>query len=140
MEGRPRVAPQPTRNQDLRGVPVGRKKFVEHELDSRAICHAELLEKIPSVNDLQCAWFILLYCGVSRANFFIRVVRLLSTSRRETRGAKSGVASPLWSQRQYQNPPGPSPRCPCLQEVWGAATVSDRGTQRTGPVGRTPAR
>ena len=33
------------------GVPVGRKEFVEHELDSRATSHAELLEKIPSVKD-----------------------------------------------------------------------------------------
>ena len=56
------------------GVPVGRKEFIEHELDSRATCHAELLEKIPYVKDLQCAWLILLYCGVSRANFFIRAV------------------------------------------------------------------
>ena len=37
------------------GVPVGRKEFVVHELDSRATCHAELLEKIPFVKDLQCA-------------------------------------------------------------------------------------
>ena len=56
------------------GVPVGRKEFIEHELDSRATCHAELLEKIPNVKDLQCAWLILLCCGVSRANFFIRAV------------------------------------------------------------------
>ena len=56
------------------GVPVGRKEFVEHELESRANTHAELLEKIPRVKDLQCAWLILLYCGVSRAIFFIRAV------------------------------------------------------------------
>ena len=48
------------------GTPVGRKEFVEHELESRANTHAELLEKIPHVKDLQCAWLILLYCGVSR--------------------------------------------------------------------------
>ena len=56
------------------GIPVGRKEFIEHELESRANTHAELLEKIPRVKDLQCAWLILLYCGVSRANFFIRAV------------------------------------------------------------------
>ena len=56
------------------GVPVGRKEFVEHELESKASSHAELLEKTPRVKDLQCAWLIPLYCGVSRANFFIRAV------------------------------------------------------------------
>ena len=53
---------------------MGRKEFVVHELDSRATCHAELLEKIPFVKDLQCAWLILLRCGVSRTNFSIRAV------------------------------------------------------------------
>ena len=52
----------------------GIKILVEHELESKARSHAELLEKIPRVKDLQCAWLILLYCGVSRANFFIRAV------------------------------------------------------------------
>ena len=102
------------------GVPVGRKEFIEHELDSRATCHAELLEKIPYVKDLQCAWLILLYCGVSRANFFIRAVspdcslQFATDTRR-----KSGDALPLQSaccQRQFQIPPKPLPRCPCLQE------------------------
>ena len=63
----------PTRNQDL-GCSVSRKEFVEHEFESRASSHAELLEKILRVRDLQCAWLILLYCGVSRANNFIRAV------------------------------------------------------------------
>ena len=56
------------------GTPVGRREFGEHELESRANTHAELLEKIPCVKDLQCVWLILLYCGVSRGNFFIRAV------------------------------------------------------------------
>ena len=64
----------PLSQQGIKILGVGRKEFVEHELDSRATCHAELLEKIPSVKDLQCAWLILLYCGVSSANFFIRAV------------------------------------------------------------------
>ena len=71
------------------GIPVGKKEFVEHT-------HAELLEKIPRVKDLQCAWSILLYCGVSRANFFIRAVSPDHSLQfaRDTR-SKSGVASPL---------------------------------------------
>ena len=66
--------PQGQQGIKILGVPVGRKEFLEHELDSRASSHAEPLEKIPRVKDLQCAWLILLFCGVSRANFFIRAV------------------------------------------------------------------
>ena len=61
-----------------------RKEFVKHE-QFRASCHAEVLEKIPRVKDLQCVWFILLYCEVSRANFFIRAVSPLVAIRPETR-------------------------------------------------------
>ena len=69
----PTELPQGQQGIKILGVPVGRKEFIEHELDSRASSHAELLEKIPRVKDQQCAWFILLFCGVS-SNFFIRAV------------------------------------------------------------------
>ena len=74
------------------GVPVGRKEFVKHE-QSRASSHAEVLEKIPRVKDLQCVWFILLYCEVSRANFFIRAVSPLVAIRPETRSTLMGYAA-----------------------------------------------
>ena len=111
------------------GVPVGRTEFVEHELDSRATCHAELLEKIPFVEDLQCAWLILLYCGCPGRTSSVALLAQIvhCNSPRDTR-RKSGDALPLWSaccQRQFQNPPGPLPRCLCLQDGWGAAAVSD---------------
>ena len=72
-KGNPKL-PHSQQGIKILGIPVGRKEFVEHELESRANTHAELLEKIPRVKDLQCAWLFLLYCGVSRANFFIRAV------------------------------------------------------------------
>ena len=56
------------------GIPVGRRKYIEHFLDVRVTGQAEFLQKIPLVKDLQCAWLLLLYCGVSRANFYVRSV------------------------------------------------------------------
>ena len=57
------------------GTPVGRQKFVERELAKIITDHSELLTRIPEVQDLQCAWLLLLYCGAARANFYIRTIR-----------------------------------------------------------------
>ena len=57
------------------GTPVGRPEFVVHALSRIAERQGELLQKIPEVKDLQCAWLILLYCGVTRATFYVRSVR-----------------------------------------------------------------
>ena len=57
------------------GTPVGRQEFVEQELAKIIADHSELLTRIPSVQDLQCAWLLLLYCGAARANFYIRTIR-----------------------------------------------------------------
>ena len=79
------------------GIPVGRKEFVEHDFESRADTHAELLEKIFRVKDCSVhGSFSLLYCGVSRGNFFIRTVgadHSLHFSQRHEE--QVGVASPL---------------------------------------------
>ena len=57
------------------GTPVGRPEFVERELAKILANHSELLTRIPEVQDLQCAWLLLLNCGAARANFYIRTVR-----------------------------------------------------------------
>ena len=57
------------------GTPVGRQEFVERELAKIITDHSELLTRIPEVQDLQCAWLLLLYCGAARANFHIRIIR-----------------------------------------------------------------
>ena len=57
------------------GTPVGRPEFVERELAKILANHSELLTRIPEVQDLQCAWLLLLCCGAARANFYIRTVR-----------------------------------------------------------------
>ena len=35
-----------------------------------------LLEKIPSLPDVQSAWALLLHCASARANYMLRVIRL----------------------------------------------------------------
>ena len=57
------------------GTPVGRPEFVERDLQKVIASHAQFLQRIPEVKDLQCAWLLLLYCGVARATFYTRTVR-----------------------------------------------------------------
>ena len=38
------------------GTPVGRPEFVECELQKVIASHAQFLQRIPEVKDLQCAW------------------------------------------------------------------------------------
>ena len=56
-------------------APPGRQEFVERELAKIIADHSELLTRIPDVQDLQCAWLLLLCCRAARANFYIRTIR-----------------------------------------------------------------
>ena len=47
------------------GTPVGTPEFVLRQLE---------VKRIPDIQDLQCAWLVLLFCAGARANFFIRTV------------------------------------------------------------------
>ena len=48
--------------------------FVRRHLQSELASHCTLLERIPSIPDLQCAWLILLFCASTRANFLLRAL------------------------------------------------------------------
>ena len=56
------------------GTPVGTPEFVLRQLEVKAAEHQALLQRIPDIQDLQCAWLVLLFCEAARANFFIRTV------------------------------------------------------------------
>ena len=43
------------------GTPVGTREFVLKHLESKVDEHATLLSRIPAIQDLQCAWLLLLY-------------------------------------------------------------------------------
>ena len=56
------------------GTPVGTPEFVARQLEKKVSEHQELLNKIPDIKNLQCAWLVLLYCATARANYFLRTV------------------------------------------------------------------
>ena len=55
------------------GVPVGTPEFVLRQLEVKAAEHQALLQRIPDIKDLHCAWLVLLYCAAARAKFSIPV-------------------------------------------------------------------
>ena len=56
------------------GVPIGQNAFVLHFLETKSIEQQVLFERI-RVNDLQAAYLLLLMCGTTRANFWLRALR-----------------------------------------------------------------
>ena len=66
-----RIGPT-TRRDD--GTPVGTPEFGARQLEKKVSEHEELLNKIPDIKDLQCAWLVLLYCATATANYFLRTV------------------------------------------------------------------
>ena len=56
------------------GTPLGHRDFVRAQLASLSATHDQLIEKVPTLPDLQCAWMVLLYCCAARANYTVRVV------------------------------------------------------------------
>ena len=63
-------------NQGVRllGTPLGHPDFVRAQLASLSTVHDQLLQQVPTIPDLQCAWMMLLYCCAGRANYTLRVV------------------------------------------------------------------
>ena len=56
------------------GTPLGLPDFVRSQLSALSETHDELLEKVLTIQDLQCVWLLLLYCCFARANYTLRVV------------------------------------------------------------------
>ena len=63
------------------GTPLGHSEFVRSLLAGLSETHDQLMEKVLSVQDLQCAWLLLLYCCSARANCTLRVVHPKFTAR-----------------------------------------------------------
>ena len=57
------------------GTPLGHEEHVRRHLNHTIDVHTELLQRIPSLPDVQSAWAILLHCANARANYSLRVVR-----------------------------------------------------------------
>ena len=56
------------------GTPLGGPAFIQAHLEKKAAEQRTLLERIPTVTDLQSAWSTLLHCVSARANYLLRVV------------------------------------------------------------------
>ena len=71
-----RGADIPSHRQGIRvlGAPVGHPDFIRAQLEMTQAEHQVLLDRIPSLPDLQTAWSLLLHCASARANYFLRVV------------------------------------------------------------------
>ena len=61
------------------GTPLGHPQFVEAHLKRKIEEHEVLLERIPTVPDLQSASSLLLHCASARANYLLRVVSPAAT-------------------------------------------------------------
>ena len=57
------------------GIPVGHHDFITAFIERKSAEHATLLERIPTVPDVQSAWLLLLHCAQARANFLLRGVQ-----------------------------------------------------------------
>ena len=55
-------------------APVGHPSYVRAQLSEIQHDHHTLLDRIPSLPDLQSSWLLLLHCGSARANHYLRVV------------------------------------------------------------------
>ena len=60
-------------------TPLGQPHYVARHLQGIVEEHHTLLDRIPHVKDLQCAWLLLLHCASARANFQLRTVDPAST-------------------------------------------------------------
>ena len=57
------------------GVPIGQPEYAQAFLVWKSEAQRQLCERIPWVEDTQVAWLLLLMCGSTWANFWLRAVR-----------------------------------------------------------------
>ena len=56
------------------GVPIGHAEYVRAWAEARMQEEQELLDQLPQLPDLQCAWLLLAMCAAPRANHALRTV------------------------------------------------------------------
>ena len=55
------------------GAPVGSPMFVQHQLQHAHHTHQQLLQRIPTLDDLQASWLLLLFCASPRSTYLLRM-------------------------------------------------------------------
>ena len=56
------------------GTPRGHSDFVAAHADKRITDEKRFLDKVAQLGDLQCAWLLLTFCAVPRANHMLRIL------------------------------------------------------------------
>ena len=56
------------------GAPLGTPEYQRHHLSQTRASHQALLDEIPSLDDLQASWLLLLYCASPRCNYLLRML------------------------------------------------------------------
>ena len=56
------------------GTHIGTEEFVTRQVEERLADEERLWDAIPTVQDVQCAWQILLQCADPNANHLLRTV------------------------------------------------------------------
>ena len=56
------------------GTPIGTAEFTSAWGDERLAAEEAVLQQLPQLPDLQCAWLLLCYCAAPRANHALRTV------------------------------------------------------------------
>ena len=132
----------PTDQQGIKvlGTLLGHRDFVAAHLARVLRSHETLLERIPAVQDVQCAWALLLHSAASRANYQLRVVRPELTEG-FARGHDEGHLTRCLCRCEITMAKGISyvtrPHYPLHLEGWGCAAHTVLGSQVTGRVGQT---
>jgi hypothetical protein len=72
--------PAEERGIKMLGTPLGSDEYVAEFLADLRGDHDQLLDRLPSMDDLQAAWLILLFCGATRANYVLRTVAPTSSA------------------------------------------------------------
>ena len=113
------------------GVPIGTPENVQDFLAKKGQEQEILFQRIPWVNDPQAAWLILLMCGYTRANFWLRAVAPELTA--EFAGHHDAR---VWGCLcEILGVPSGSARC--LQEDWASPAPGEPAQPHIGQAGPT---
>ena len=67
-------APEAERGFVALGTPLGHPRFVAAHTDTRLLDEVRLLQELPQLPDLQCAWLLLAMCASPRADHLLRTL------------------------------------------------------------------
>ena len=119
------------------GIPVGHVEFVQAQLVSTTKKHATLYQRIQSVQDLQSAWLLLLFCVNTRATYSLRGI-----PPNEVAEFAAAHDEASWQCLKFVGPSQGHRQTQCRQSVmrmWVAELMEDTCASTLGQLGGQPA-